>query len=130
MENFHEGFTIVMRGKRYYFVDRQGKTAFNRWFTDAMDFSCGLAAVERGGLWGFINTEGVMVIPPFFDYVEQCFYPENEGFSAWMGVGDYKYQCWIDREGYILVEMAERPSPNFDKFKERFNKRVAKYHKK
>lgn len=129
-ENFYDGLARVRRGKRYYFVDHQEKIAFNRWFTDAEDFSCGLAAVERGGLWGFINTVGEMVIPPVFDYIEMNFYPENDGSSAWVGAGDYKYQCWIDREGYILIEMTETPSPDFDKFKEQFNKRVAKYHKK
>jgi WG containing repeat len=38
--------------------------------TDAQGFSCGLAPVKIGELWGFMNTQGKLAIAPKYDKVE------------------------------------------------------------
>ena len=38
-------------------------------FDDARNFNEGLAAVKQGGKWGFINQQGIVVIPVKYDSV-------------------------------------------------------------
>ena len=51
---------------KFTYVDRRG-VALEERFDGARDFSEGLAAVKRGGKWGFIDKSGRLVIEPRFD---------------------------------------------------------------
>uniref|UniRef100_B8HNA7 KWG Leptospira repeat protein n=1 Tax=Cyanothece sp. (strain PCC 7425 / ATCC 29141) TaxID=395961 RepID=B8HNA7_CYAP4 len=51
-------------------IDVEQLLAIAPQFEEAQSFSEGLAAVKKGGQWGFIDRSGAMVIPPQFDQVE------------------------------------------------------------
>src|SRR5438128_1250052 len=67
-----DGVFQVNDGKKAGYVDLQGRPIFP--LTDKAeafcDFSGGLAAFCRGGLYGFIDKTGVEVIPPQFVHAE------------------------------------------------------------
>ena len=50
-----------------YFVDSAGAFLFNKQFERVSAFSEGLASVEQNGKWGFINTQGEVVVPCIYD---------------------------------------------------------------
>ena len=71
--DFSEGFAFV--GDHY--IDTEGTAAFTRidedtderierFFTNGLPFSQGLAAVQTGGQWGFIDLAGNYVVVPSF----------------------------------------------------------------
>ena len=63
---FSEGLAFV--GDRY--IDVDGKPAFeDATFQGGLPFSQGLAAVQKGGQWGFIDMTGKFVIVPSFEAV-------------------------------------------------------------
>jgi hypothetical protein len=60
------GFFRVKKDGQYTYVNNQG-AEIGSWFKDAkFFFRCGLAAVQVGAKWGFINTMGQMIIEPQF----------------------------------------------------------------
>ena len=74
--DFSDGFAFV--GDHY--IDTEGRPAFaridedtderiERFFTNGLPFSQGLAAVQSGGQWGFIDLMGNYVIAPSFERV-------------------------------------------------------------
>ena len=60
---------IVVKGEKYFFVNRQGRPAFDRKFEFAGDFRDGLAPVKVGGKFGMIDLRGELAIPAEFDYL-------------------------------------------------------------
>ncbi len=75
---FSHGFAVVVeKGQEHYFITPEGSWAFtkkrffgkaqNIVFQEAMPFSEGLAAVKVDYKFGYINTQGEMVIEPQFD---------------------------------------------------------------
>jgi hypothetical protein len=94
------------------YIDRTGKVVF--WYGNATKtggyqgsdltemliqevhtFSEGRAAVRQFGKWGFINTNGTIVIP--FDYDEVTHY--SEGVAAVKANGVWQY---INKAGYVV----------------------------
>jgi hypothetical protein len=86
--HFSEGLAKFYDGKKWGYVDEQGKVAIEPQFDDARHFSEGLAAVNlgaelevvdepplaalsirRGGKWGFIDKTGRIVVDCEFSYV-------------------------------------------------------------
>lgn len=68
-----EGFGIIWEDAKCYFVNFDGKRLdFGLW-EDATVFRNGLAAVKKGGLWGFINSTGKVVIDSKYDEVGNFF---------------------------------------------------------
>ena len=62
--DFSEGLAFV--GDR--FIDTDGKAAFeDKTFEDARPFSQGLAAVQSGGRWGYIDLTGKFVVAPSYE---------------------------------------------------------------
>jgi WG containing repeat len=74
---FHDGFLLVIdKAHKIYFIDNRGKKAIDlKGYVDAEPFSDKLARVRAAdGKYGFINTQGTLVIP--------CVYTEaSTGFS-------------------------------------------------
>ena len=62
--DFVEGLARWKFGKKYGFIDRNGKTVIEPKYDLTFHFSEGLAAVLVGGKWGYIDTTGKMVIQP------------------------------------------------------------------
>jgi hypothetical protein len=84
---------IVNCGELWGFIDRDGVVSVPLTFSDAREFSEGLAAVKKNGKWGFINTSGRFSIAPTFDFVHSSF----EGGLSYVRRGSL--QGYIDRNG-------------------------------
>lgn len=69
--DFADGLAVVpvqddQVGLSFEYIDKDGRSAFEKRFNWASDFSEGLAAVLEEGKWGYIDEAGDMVIPPRF----------------------------------------------------------------
>jgi len=62
--DFTDGLSRWLFGKKYGFIDRNGKTIIPPQFDLTYGFGEGLAAVQIGKKWGYIDTTGRMVIAP------------------------------------------------------------------
>lgn len=87
----------------YAFIDKSGHVRIRlEPSQDATSFAEGLAAVSRGGLWGYIDTSGAWVIPPRFTTVQEF----SEGLAA-VGTGEYTSKAtrfgFIDRTGKFVI---------------------------
>jgi len=61
---FSEGLAGVELGDKWGYVNRRGTFVVQPRYREAQPFSEGLAAVQAdNGLWGFVDKEGVEVIP-------------------------------------------------------------------
>ena len=91
--------------KGYTFVNKSGKT-IGKYYSSAQEFSEGLAAVkvetENGDRWGFIDTNGKMVIEPRFSN-------EPTPFSCGYTVATKQNgnMVYIDRQGNVCGEEAK-----------------------
>jgi hypothetical protein len=105
LHDFSDGLAeaTVMRGERRFctFVDSTGAQAFLSTFDRTYPFRDGLALVERGGYWGYIDKAGSFVVP--LHYTEA--YPFNEGLAAVMV---------DDKWGFIDTTGRTRIEPRFD----------------
>lgn len=64
-EGYSEGFAVIRTGEgSYVFYNTARKRAFSANYEDEGRFSDGYAAVKAGGVWGYIDTHGIMVISP------------------------------------------------------------------
>ena len=68
---------IAWLGKKYGFIDKNGKVVIEPQFGGTYGFSEGLAQVEKDGKYGFIDKSGKVVIEPQFDYASDF----SEGFA-------------------------------------------------
>ncbi|MBC7552418.1 MAG: WG repeat-containing protein [Taibaiella sp.] len=66
---YYDGLTMDISedGEKVGFKDRDGKQVVPQIYDAAMDFSEGMAAVCIDGKWGYINTEGTLVVPCIYD---------------------------------------------------------------
>jgi WG containing repeat len=62
--DFADGLSRWLLGKKYGFIDRNGKTVIPPQFDLTYGFSDGLAAVQIDKKWGYIETTGKMMIAP------------------------------------------------------------------
>jgi hypothetical protein len=90
------------------YIDKTGNRAFEGTFQEATEFSEGLAAVKVGDKWGFIDTQGRMVIEPqFYDdrsiwATEYWYTGFSEGLAP-VSVGHFKWG-YIDKSGNFVIE--------------------------
>jgi hypothetical protein len=92
---FHEGFAKVDSGRKYNFINKEGKVLSNEWFDNAGFFSEGLAPIGIHGKYNFIDTEGKIKFGQWFYMVGNFF----DGFAV-VGL-DGKYN-FINTEGKFL----------------------------
>lgn len=127
----------------YGYMKLDGARIRPQWL-DACDFSEGLAAVRQGGKWGFIDENGMLVIPCQWDYVgsfsngralvfngtlKSMNYPDegNYGFIdahgnlisyGWEYAGDYADGCARvmlgGKYGYIDIDGVYVSEPQWD----------------
>ncbi len=64
VDRSHDGLSRWLVGKKYGFIDRNGKTVIPPQFDLTYGFSDGLAAVQIDKKWGYIETTGKMMIAP------------------------------------------------------------------
>ncbi|MEO0041173.1 MAG: hypothetical protein RL329_621 [Bacteroidota bacterium] len=80
----------------------QGKDVTENLIHDLHTFSDGLSAVRQFGKWGFINPNGMVVIPFHYDEVTRF----SEGLAAVKQNGQWHY---INKAGYIAYQGKEEP---------------------
>lgn len=107
LSSFSEGYAAVMReiplssgGSKlvWSYIDVEGNEIPQCQYQHATDFSEGLAAVMKDGKYGYINSNGVVVLP--FSYIEAgCF---GDGLAAVCKDDKYSY---INREGLEVISI-------------------------
>ncbi len=83
-EDFRQGFAAVKFGEfDYGFIDTLGNIAFKFDNCNGIgSFNSGLARVQIGEKWGYINTKGDFLIKPQYDYAIDF----RDGFAlVWLG---------------------------------------------
>ncbi len=97
---YSEGLIWVRKGfsttAKYGFIDKTGRLVIPLIFSDAKDFSEGLAAVQQNGKWGFIDKTGKWVISGTYDKVRNF----SEGFAGIRQNGKWGF---INKTGNIVV---------------------------
>lgn len=89
---------FVKSGSDYYLVDTKGKEVGDLKFDGAKAFTDdGYAAVSSEGKWGFIDSNGELVI----DYTYEDAESFQNGFAAVSVNGEWGY---IDEEGNLVIE--------------------------
>jgi len=94
MGRFSDGLALVMKGKKFGFVDESGawvlEPGFSNWDESLTEcaFREGLAPVKVKGVYGFIDRKGAMVIKPRFQAVNGTF---SEGLAAVKQDGGFGY---------------------------------------
>jgi S1-C subfamily serine protease len=67
---FFEGLSVAASAdgtrEQVGYIDKTGQFAIAQQFDKGLSFHEGLAAVDEGGLWGYINATGSLVINPAF----------------------------------------------------------------
>ncbi len=92
--DFVEGLSRWKFGKKYGYIDRNGKIVIKPRFDLTFHFSEGMAAVVIGGKWGYIDTTGKLVIEPMTAMRAEDF---HHGL-AFVSTKDGKYG-YIDKTG-------------------------------
>ena len=89
---------FVKKGGKYILVDTKGKAVGNLSFDLAKSFTDnGFAAVCNDGKWGFINSDGELIIDYAFEDADSF----QNGFAA---VCQDDLWGYIDEEGYMAIE--------------------------
>ena len=101
---FEDGYAVVIKDELYGVIDKSGKTILPcsyqphiTWLSNSCVFQDGLCPVSEGGrLWGYVNTNGEIVIPYQWSSVN--------GFSDGMAAvkKDYKYG-YINTSGELII---------------------------
>lgn len=88
----------------YYFVNAQGEKIINQGFFDAHPFNDGVAAVRGNNEgWGFINTEGEIVIPTKYSGVHDSYFIDDH--INILGVYDNNDNIiWFDKNGNKILK--------------------------
>lgn len=88
---FIDGYAMVSEGGKWGAIDVTGKVCVPVTWNDISRHSEGYFAVSGpDGLWGFVNTEGILVVPCQYKQVELftdgCaeVWPDDEGESIWI----------------------------------------------
>ena len=74
---YHDGLALIEKNKLYGYVDIEGRPVIYPSFSNAYQFSEGLAPVYVGA-WGYIDTKGDFYIPPVFDIASPFKYGRAE----------------------------------------------------
>lgn len=94
MGRFSDGLALVVKGKKFGFVDESGawvlEPGFSNWDASLTEcaFREGLAPVKQKGGYGFIDRKGALVIEPRFQAVNGTF---SEGLAAVKQDGRFGY---------------------------------------
>ena len=101
-----EGIITVKKDEKYYFYDTKGNMIKEFEYDDVTPVVNGFAKVKKDGNYGFVNADGIEVIPCIYKDAE--FFDEN-GLAR---VSEYEYKSngW-----FIINEKGVRITPdNFD----------------
>lgn len=100
--NFSDGLACVRKDTLYGFINQSGEWVIEPRFKYSNDFSEGLAGLPIGDIgWGFVDTEGNVVIPPSFGWI-------YGGFRD--GIAEVAYESkigYINKDGEWIWEPSE-----------------------
>ncbi len=108
-EEFSEGFALVMRNRKAYFINEAGFSVFNSKtsiYKYIEGFKNGRALVRIGNKYGFINTKGFVIIPAIYDDASSF----KEGKAA--VCKDNKYG-FIDTNGKTVIDFLYDSATSF-----------------
>lgn len=98
------GYQMVSSNRLYGFINpNNGEEIAAPIYDNARNFSEGMAAVCISASWGFINTDGKVVIPMKYDGVE-----DFKGGKATVYKGDYTIT--IDKTGKEIRKVKNKPN--------------------
>ena len=101
------GRRLLRSGTLFGFADEQGREVIAPTFAQALNFSQDLAAVKNSdGKWGYINTEGQLVIPYSFEEANLF----SDGLALVKTDGLYGY---INTEGSLAIAPMYREAYSF-----------------
>jgi len=116
--DFSEGVAAVCQTpSKYYYINKDGSVAVEGPFDIGEPFSEGMAAVKSDNLWGFIDINGVLVIP--YDYDEVSDFHSGLAYAVKDGQGniinqqnelilsDISIQAY-SIDGYFIIEKDEK----------------------
>lgn len=97
---------LYVQTPKYGLIDTLGQLAVDAVYDELGSFSEGRLAVKRDGVWGFVNDEGLEVIPCRFREVSNF----SEGLAA-ARIGN----SWgfIDKQGNVIIEFKYSRVGNF-----------------
>jgi WG containing repeat len=91
---------------KFTYANRSGRIITERRFDYGRDFAEGLAPVQLGKLWGFIDRTGSIAIPPQFEDAE----PFSSGLTRILEDGKYGY---ADKSGRPVIEPQFKEAESF-----------------
>ena len=97
---------LYVQTPKYGLIDTLGQLAVDAVYEELGSFSEGRLAVKRNGLWGFVNEDGLEVIPCRFREVANF----SEGLAA-VKIG--RHWGFIDKQGDVLVAIKYTRVGNF-----------------
>lgn len=92
------------------YATKEGKI-ISPWFSNATDFSEGLAAFEEDKKWGFIDKDGNIIIEPKFGYTSKF----SEGLAPFTTINKDGFGNWgyIDKTGEVVIPMKYQFATDF-----------------
>lgn len=111
-EKYSGGYAVIRNGDSYSYYDTERKRRFKD-FEGARPFSESMAAIKKGGLWGFINNSGTILIQPH--YAEAGDFhngraavrdPSNNKWGYVDSSGTLRVPCLYDEAGDFSLNVA------------------------
>ena len=92
-----EGYSLISKGKKVYFANREGKNFMDKQFDNAHNFTDGMALVCNKGKWGIINHYGMYQLSCKYEWIKDF----SEGLAA---VRENKLYGICDTAGKFIIE--------------------------
>ncbi|HMQ88481.1 MAG TPA: WG repeat-containing protein [Flavilitoribacter sp.] len=97
---------VYVQEPKYGLIDTLGRIAVNATYDEIGSFAEGRLAVKRNGMWGFVNADGIEVIP--------CRFREVRDFSQGLAAVKLGYKWgFIDKQGDVAIDFKYRRAGNF-----------------
>jgi hypothetical protein len=91
---------LIKIGEKYGFMDSKCRMVIPAQYSEAFEFSQGLAAVKVGTQWGYIDKDGAVAIPPRFAGAFEF----SDGLASVRLFEDSSLWGFIDRAGNVVIE--------------------------
>lgn len=102
----HNIVKVYLKAPKYGLIDTLGELCVSAVYDEIGYFAEDRLSVKRNGVWGYVNRDGIEVIPCRFKEVGNF----NEGLAV-VKIG--RYWGFIDKDGDIQIEVKYRQCGNF-----------------